>query len=109
MRALVAHKAIVDAPTDDGITPLHLAAQTCNVPGSIIELLSLGADVNARSSDDWTPLHYAVREFNGVASSIVALMDGGADIGVLGGEGVVGSCGAITPFANGQKGTFDAI
>jgi hypothetical protein len=79
------------------------------VPGSIIELLSLGADVNARSSDDWTPLHYAVREFNGIASSIVALMDGGVDIGVFGCEGVVGSCGAITPFATNQTGTFDAI
>lgn len=48
-------------PDTNAFSQLHQAASTSDVP-KIKNLLSLGADVNARDSHNWTPLHHAANE-----------------------------------------------
>ncbi len=73
-------KVNTDAPDEDGVTPLMLAAKEGN-DWVVRTLLQAGADVNARDKDGWTALMYAVRYQN--SSGIVSLLrDGGAALRV---------------------------
>jgi ankyrin repeat protein len=66
----------VNARTEDGVTPLSLAAAFGN-PETIAALVEAGADVNARLEDGWTPLHIAAAL--GTPENIAALLEAGAD------------------------------
>jgi len=51
--------ADVNARTESGYTPLHMAAAFNDNPAVLEVLLAAGADVNARTESGWTPLHMA--------------------------------------------------
>ena len=74
---LVAAGADIEARTEDGETPLHLAARINGNPAVITALLDAGADPNARNLFGSTPLHRAARCKN--LAFITALLDAGAD------------------------------
>lgn len=85
---LLAHGAIVDAPTNYGETPLHWAAQGVNGLGKQVDLvgfanvlISHGADVNRKTGEGRsykTPLNYAAESNNiPVAKLLIAR---GADV-----------------------------
>jgi ankyrin repeat protein len=61
---------LVNSPTPDGRTPLHLAIQAADYK-MIDDLLQLGAEINATDSDGLTPAQHAVRNGN---YKIVALL-----------------------------------
>jgi ankyrin repeat protein len=65
--------ADVMARSEDGVTPLHTAAQF-GTPANIQALLAAGADVMARDKYGDTPLHEA-----GTPANIQALLAAGAD------------------------------
>jgi ankyrin repeat protein len=56
---LLANKAEVNAKEEDGITPLHFAAEE-GLKDVVELLLSSNADVNAKDNDSNTPLRLAV-------------------------------------------------
>jgi ankyrin repeat protein len=91
--ALLAGGAKVDLPTDDGTTPLMVAAglgRPTFVPGlrrggrsmsgeeAVKVLVEAGANVNAVNEADFTPLHGAA--FRGLNEIIQYLVERGADI-----------------------------
>ncbi len=59
-------------------TPLHWAALVNENPRVMVELVRMGADVNARCADDDTPLHKAARA--GSSERVLYLVALGADI-----------------------------
>ncbi|SUA80702.1 Ribulose-5-phosphate 4-epimerase and related epimerases and aldolases [Pandoraea pnomenusa] len=61
MDRLIARGADVMASTDDGLTPLHLAACTSNL-GCVQLLIRAGASPWARDARGYTPLDYAARK-----------------------------------------------
>ena len=69
--------ADVMARTEDGWTPLHVAARR-GTPENIEVLLAAGADVMARDEDGNTPLHSAAGR-NAHAGVIEALLEARAD------------------------------
>ena len=71
--------ANIYATDDQGLTPLHYAANSSRDPSVIALLLERGADVGATSSDGFTPLHAAAMG-NPEALVIELLLDHGADI-----------------------------
>ncbi len=62
IRRLVELGADVNAATNEGITPLMLAAMTGKA-GIVDYLIGKGADINARDITGWTPLFYASHKF----------------------------------------------
>lgn len=73
---LIAHGADVNTPTAVGITPLHFAAKSNNVP-AIHFLVSRGAKINATDKDyQRTPVGYAL--FEQSTEAFVALTELGA-------------------------------
>ena len=65
--------------TNNGATPLHVAAKTGKP--EMVELLMLkGADKDAMGDNNWTPLYTAARFGN--ATAALALLAGGADVGI---------------------------
>ena len=76
---------LVNIADNDGVTPLHLAADH----GSrwIHDLISVGADVNARDKKGWTPLHYAAAA-KWQEDSVGMLLQRGADPRILDNEGL---------------------
>jgi len=93
-RALVALGADLGARNRRGAQPLHYAADgapgsTTWNPGAQAEIISClidaGADPNAGDKGGVAPLHRAVR--TRCAAAVRALLDGGADAGLLNGSG----------------------
>ena len=80
--ACLAAGADPDAPNEDGLTPLHLAAQSNSAPAVIVALLDAGADLEAPTGedDDATPVRYAATS-NPSPSVLDALIVAGADLG----------------------------
>ena len=68
----------VNARTDDGLTPLHIAASLNRDPEVIEVLLDNGGDIEAKGHASLMPLHAAV--FNKNPAVIEVLLDNGADI-----------------------------
>ena len=76
IKALLAGGANVTARTDNGITPLHVAAIQ-NHPAAIEALLAGGADIDAKD-DGATPLHMAAFKGHPVAAQV--LLAAGANV-----------------------------
>jgi ankyrin repeat protein len=74
---LLDHGAEINAKTDDGNTPLHVALPH---PAVVRLLLERRADVNAVNGRDRTPLHEAAQEGHLQAAKL--LLDNGADVDV---------------------------
>lgn len=75
-RLLKADPAQRDARTQQGSTPLHLAATNPD-PGPLKVLVAAGAEVNARDGDGATPLHMAA--YASHAKNVRLLLEAGAD------------------------------
>ena len=76
VRALIAKKANVNAPQNDGSTALHWAVQRSNV--ELVNLLvRAGANVKAATREGVTPLWLASQ--NGDPAALGALLEAGAD------------------------------
>ena len=82
---LLARGADVNAPDDDGDTPLHGAAQTGNVE-IIRQLLDKGANPNAKNEQGGTPLMWAAVFGNEPAARL--LLSRGADAAAKDNDGV---------------------
>ena len=78
VRAAIAAGATVEARTENGWTPLMLAARYNERPAVTAELLSAGAEARARDPDGWTPLMFAARD-NPNPAVIAVLVGAGAD------------------------------
>jgi cytohesin len=70
MKALIAHKANVNARDRDGETPLHTAA-TADQPEAIKLLIAHKADPNARDKQGLTPLGLALKEDRREAAALL--------------------------------------
>lgn len=80
-----AGQALVNDRIGGGITPLHIAAATDRLPVAAI-LISMGADIDARTTSGFTPLHWAAGR-NAVHTARL-LLQMGADINALSENGV---------------------
>jgi hypothetical protein len=74
LNALVDHGAAIDVPSDEGATPLMLAAQSGRLGVEL--LLAHGADANAADQRGFTALHRAAE--GGRLEIATALLDAGA-------------------------------
>ena len=74
--ASIRRAASVHAATEEGTTPLHVAAAR-GMPLIVRELLLAGAEIDCRTQKRWTPLHAAAQAGNELA--IKELVDFGAD------------------------------
>lgn len=75
-KILTANKNLINARTELGSTPLHIAASSSN-PGIAKLLIARGADVNAKDSNDTTPLHIAA--YTGKKELVEFFLSKGAD------------------------------
>ena len=85
LEALLAAGADREARTNDGRTPLHLAARNAN-PAVLQVLLAAGVNMEAQDESGNTPLHYAVSR--GDPTVINALLATGVDVDARNAEGV---------------------
>ncbi len=76
-------KSLIGRKTDDGNTPLHVAARRGHANVAEV-LLACGADVNARSDSDLTALHWAAAR--GSAQVVRVLLSHKADPATKGGD-----------------------
>ena len=84
--ACLAAGADVSAHTDDGHTPLHMAANVNEDPAVVRALLEAGADMEAQAADDGhTPVHEAAGNPN--PAVLETLFAAGADPDVRAGNG----------------------
>jgi ankyrin repeat protein len=67
----------VNLPEDDGLTPLHLAAENCHT-NVVILLLEKGAKLNVTDDHKATPLHLAAQE--GCTNVVAVLLAHGAKV-----------------------------
>ena len=70
MELLLDRKADVNAATDAGQTPLHLAAATGQPKISRL-LIERGADPRSKDKDDRTPLFYASRNKHPMTTEVL--------------------------------------
>ncbi|MDE2874583.1 MAG: ankyrin repeat domain-containing protein [Gemmatimonadota bacterium] len=70
----------INLPTNNGETPLHVAAGESRNSGNVALLLELGADPGLRTTEGDTPLHSAMSAFRPDSNSIATLVAAGADI-----------------------------
>ena len=75
-KMLAANKNLINARTELGSTPLHLAATNTN-PEVAKLLVAKGANVNARDNNSATPLHLAA--YTGKKEIVEFLLSKGAD------------------------------
>lgn len=80
LERLISRGAEVNAPDEDGRTPLMLAILTDDPESKMIELLiSNGADVNiSDAGQHWTALHFAARDQS--ESIVRILLEAGAEV-----------------------------
>jgi hypothetical protein len=89
--ALIAHKADVNARSDNDTTPLIHAAESC--PSTVVRaLLQAGASTTAKARGGATPMMLAV--LSNREDNVRALVDGGYD--------VAGELGTLTPLTAGK-------
>ncbi len=74
---LAEHPDEINQPEDDGLTPLHLAAEHCHT-NVVVLLLDRGADINITERDNATPLHLAAQE--GCTDVVLILINRGAKL-----------------------------
>jgi len=67
----------LNLPEDDGLTPLHLAAENCHT-NVVILLLDKGANINVTAKDNATPLHLAAQE--GCTDVVTVLLERAEEI-----------------------------
>ena len=79
--ALLGDGADVNAPDEEGETPLHRAAEHDNLP-AVEALIERGADVGARDDKGRMPLHRAARRSNR-PDVIEKLLNEGADASAM--------------------------
>lgn len=75
-KLLATNKALIDARTELGSTPLHLAATNTN-PEVAKLLVSKGANINAKDNNGATPLHLAA--YTGKKELVEFFLSKGAD------------------------------
>ncbi|MDP2878429.1 MAG: ankyrin repeat domain-containing protein [Sulfuricella sp.] len=75
-KMLAADKNLINARTELGSTPLHIAATSSN-PEIAKLLVARGANVNARDNNDTTPLHIAA--YTGRKERVEFFLSKGAD------------------------------
>ncbi|CAM9787345.1 unnamed protein product, partial [Laminaria digitata] len=76
---LLSAGADIDAPSDEGFTPLHWASYRRDCDDLTAILLRYGANKDAvMDDDDWSPLHMAAEHGNVAATR--ALLAAGADV-----------------------------
>ena len=68
----------VHARDENGLTPLHYAAQESEISEIVEILLKAGARIDARNENGWMPLHWAVSQSETPAVANV-LLEAGAD------------------------------
>lgn len=78
LKYLVSQGADVNAKSNSGKTPLHIAAQFNTNVEVFKYLISQGSNVNARSNDGFTPLFIAVSNNN--VEAVQILVSAGADV-----------------------------
>jgi len=81
VQAAISNGADVNARTNEGTTPLMLAARYNQNPEMITTLLKAGADIKARDGDGSTALIYAARHTEN-PEVITTLLGAGADLNV---------------------------
>lgn len=74
---LAKHPDELNLPEDDGLTPLHLAADHCNT-NVVVFLLDKGANMNITEKNHATPLHLAAQE--GCTDVVRVLLNRGAQV-----------------------------
>lgn len=74
---LIQDNKLVNCSDQDGYTPLHRACYS-NKPEAVDLLLSLGADVSAKTEMQWQPLHSCCQWNN--KECAVRLIQHGADV-----------------------------
>jgi uncharacterized protein len=77
LRTVLVDGEDVDAPEEDGLTPLMEAVLT-EQPEAMAVLLDHGADVNRQDAEGWTALHYAARDY--VLDAAKLLLERGARV-----------------------------
>lgn len=75
-KILAANKNLINARTELGSTPLHVAASSSN-PGIAKLLVARGANINAKDNNDTTPLHIAA--YTGKRELVEFFLSKGAD------------------------------
>ena len=92
--------ANLEARTERGLTPLHMAAKYSTAPSVIAVLLDAGANLEARTVGGSTPLHLATR----FPSAVTTLVEAGADLEAR-------SEGGFTPLHNAARfgATFSVV
>jgi len=83
IKYLLDQGADVNAPNDEGITPLHIALY----PDVVQCLLNGGADINKQSSDGSTPLHTQVADGEERLDVVELLLAKGADKSITNDDG----------------------
>ena len=68
---LLDHGADIEAKTNSGETPLHLAAEFNKEPAVVKVLLDRGVDAQARSKSGEIPLFVAIRRANTEAIEVL--------------------------------------